>query len=87
MAELTTLASFGCKCMGVKFYDFSKRKVEFGQEVGFIRVPDHHLDSNCVRVIARDLSRQSKALHLGNVDATAAEWLSPMMRGPFSIKG
>ena len=73
--------------MGIKFYDFSKRKAEFGQEVGFIRVPDHHLDSNCVRVIARDGSRQSKVLHLGNVDATTAEWPSPMMRGPFSIKG
>jgi hypothetical protein len=71
--------------MGVKFYDFSNRKIEFGQEVGFVPVPDHHLDSNCVRVIA--LSGQPKALQLGNVDATAAEWLSPMMRGPFSIKG
>ena len=84
MDYLTTLVSFSCQCREVKFYDFSNRKIEFGEEVSFVPAPDHRVDNNCVRVV---IVRGSKRLQLGNVEATAAEWLSPMLQGPFSIKG
>ena len=61
--------------MGVKFYDFSNKKIVFGQEVGFVSNPDHRLDSNCVQVIVH--TGRSKTLQLGNIEATVAEWLSP----------
>ena len=65
----------------VKFYSLAETGAEFGSEVEFVRRPFHPKDSNCVEVRAKVKGKYKKLGHL------AAEWLSPMLLGPFCIYG
>jgi len=78
------LAFFTAQCRGVKFYSLAETGAEFGSEVEFVRRPFHPKDSNCVEVRVKVKGRYKK---LGHLAAEAAEWLSPMLLGPFRIYG
>ena len=80
MAALRDLAFFSCECRGVKFYGLSNAGELFGSQVTFRRNPDNCKDPNCVEVMVAKRK-------LGHIAAEAAEWLSPMLLGPFNIKG
>ena len=85
MAALRDLAFFSCECRGVKFYGSSDAGELFGSRVTFIRNPDHPMDPNCVEVMV--IKQEGNHYKLGHIAAEAAEWLSPMLLGPFDIKG
>ena len=78
------LVYFTTQCRGVKFYHFRDGGVDFGDKLAFVRKPHHFKDPNCVEV--RVVSR-GRSLQLGHVAAEAAEWLSPLLIGPFRITG
>ena len=82
MAEL---AFFTAQCRGVKFYNLKEEGVKFGSEVEFLRRPYHPKDKNCVEV--RVKLGAGRFEQLGHLAAEAAEWLSPMLLGPFNIYG
>ena len=52
-----------------------------GDSVVLVREPHNPRDSNCVAVFLRG------GAMLGHVAKEAAEWLSPMLLGPFRITG
>jgi hypothetical protein len=83
--EEIALAFFVTECRGVKFYDIKDGKLGFGTELSFVRRPNHLMDSNCVEV--RVVERRRQHGKLGHVKAEAAEWLSPLLAGPFTITG
>ena len=86
--ELSPLVFFTTQCQGVKFYSFSDGGVEFGDDVIFMRKPNHFKDPNCVEVrVIRDFNGRRTSVKLGHVAAEAAEWLSPLLLGPFRITG
>ena len=75
------LAFFVTQCRGIKFYDLDGgSSVKFGSKVRFVRRPYHPKDSNCVEVLVGGKK-------LGHLAAEAAEWLSPLLLGPFAITG
>ena len=85
--EAIALAFFITECRRVKFYDFKDDKLGFGTELLFVRRPYmyHPKDANCVEVMVVKRCRQH--CKLGHVKAEAAEWLSPLLAGPFTITG
>ena len=75
------LAFFVTQCHGVKFYDLAGGSgMKFGSKVRFVRTPYHPKDRTCVEALVGGKK-------LGNVAAEAAEWLSPLLLGPFTITG
>ena len=53
-----------------------------------MRKPNHFKDPNCVEVrVFRDFNGRRTSVKLGHVAAEAAEWLSPLLLGPFRITG
>ena len=74
-----------CQCRGVKFYNLPKRKKWLTRELRFKRCPGNVHDANCVEVYYE--SKPGVWLKLGNVAREIAEWLSPLMMGPFHITG
>ena len=81
MAADSLLALFSCQCRGIKFYDLSDVSVRQGDRIIFVREPHNPWDSNCVAVFSRG------GTMLGHIAKEAAEWLSPMLLGPFRITG
>ena len=55
--------------------------VRQGDRIIFVREPHNPWDSNCVAVFSRG------GTMLGHIAKEAAEWLSPMLLGPFRITG
>ena len=83
--EAIALAFFVTESHGVKFYNFRDDKLGFGTELSFVRRPYHPKDANCVEVMVVKRCRQH--CKLGHVKAEAAQWLSPLLTGPFTITG
>ena len=83
--EAIARAFFVTECRGVKFYNIKDGKLGFGTELSFVRRPYHPKDSNCVEVVVT--KRRGHPCKLGHVKAEAAEWLSPLLAGPFTITG
>lgn len=81
MAADSLLAFFSCQCRGIKFYDLSDVSVMQGDRITFVREPHNPRDSNSVAVFSRG------GTMLGHIAKEAAEWLSPMLLGPFRITG
>ncbi len=75
------LAFFGCQCRGIKFYEWGEASSEVSRLLYFRRDPGNFHDSNCVEV------RVKAGWKLGHVAKEAAEWLSPLLLGPFRIFG
>ena len=79
------LAFFVTECRGVMFYDIKDGKLDFETEFSFVRRSCHPQDPNCVEVMV--VKRRPQHCKLGHVKAEAAEWLSPLLTGPFTITG
>jgi len=82
MAAKETLASFRTQIRGVMFYSLSECGIARGVLVNFVRRPDSCRDTNCVEARVAGVGTK-----LGHVAAEAAEWLSPLLLGPFHISG
>lgn len=85
LRESTLLAFFGCLCRGVKFYHLAEVGAEVFSRVRFERDPSNSRDPNCVEVFVSSTTGQWRKL--GHVAREAAEWLSPLLTGPFNIFG
>ena len=68
---------------GVSVEARSKRKKWLTGELRFKRYPGNVHDANCVEVYYE--SKPGVWLKLGNVAREIAEWLSPLMMGPFHM--
>ena len=66
---------------GIKFYDLLDVSVSQGDHITLVREPYNARDSNCVAVFLRG------GTMLGHIAKEAAEWVSPMLLGPFRITG
>ena len=71
-----------CQVRGIKFYDLSHVGAREGDGVFLEREPSNPHDPNCVGVFMRGGGGRRM---LGHVARQAAEWLSPMLLGPFRI--
>lgn len=80
MVELTF---FRTQCRGVKFYSLKEEAVHFWSKAYLVRKPFNVKDPNCVEVQVRCSDGHVKML--GHITKEAAEWLSPMLLGPFTI--
>ena len=79
-SDISELVFFTTECRGVKFYSLRDGGVDCGDELSFVRRPHHSKDPNCIEVRVRSQK-------LGHVATEAAEWLSPMLLGPFRVTG
>lgn len=75
------LAFFGCQCHGIKFYEWEEAGRDVIRPLRFQRDPSNRHDSNCVEVMVET------SWKLGHVAKEAAQWLSPLLLGPFRIRG
>ncbi len=75
------LAFFGCQCRGIKFYQWGVASSEVARPISFRRDPANPRDVNCVEVLV------DSGWKLGHVAKEAAQWLSPLLLGPFRIRG
>ena len=66
---------------GIKFYDLLDVSVSQGDRISLVREPYNARDSNCVAVFSRGRTM------LGHIAKEVAEWVSPMLLGPFRITG
>ena len=82
MAADSLLAFFSCQVRGIKFYDLSNIGAREGERVFLEREPSNPHHPNCVGVF---LGGGGGRRMLGHVARQAAEWLSPMLLGPFRI--
>ena len=81
MAADRVLAFFSCQCRVIKFYDLSDIGARQRDGVILVREPHNPRDSDCLAVFL------GGGGFLGHVAKEAAEWLSPMLLGPFRITG
>ena len=90
------LAFFEAQCRGVKLYDASDVRLDFGVPVAFRRDASNQFDSNCVVVYLRPTGwlQQSHpradltAMKLSHVDRESARWLLALLAsGQFRITG
>ena len=79
---MEVLATLWCQCCGVKFYSAIKSRGWLCKDMSLRRWPHNPYDRNCVEVI-----RSEGGTKLGHVDRAAAEWLSPLLKGPFKMTG
>ena len=84
--RVKTLASFQTQVRGVKFYSLSECGTTRRVLVKFVRRPDNFRDKNCVEARVAGFGGE-RCAKLGHVAAEAAEWLSPLLLGPFQISG
>ena len=83
MAErVKMLASFQTQVRGVKFYSLSECAM-WGVLVKFVRRLDNCRDKNCVEARVAEVGSGKRCAKLSHVAAEAAEWLSPLLLGPF----
>ena len=75
------LAFFECQCRGVKFYQWSQAGDTVRKPVSFRRDPGNPHDPNCVEVLV------AAGWKLGHIAKDAAQWLSPLLMGPFHARG
>ena len=69
----------------MKFYNLPKGKKWLTGELRFKRCPGNVYDANCVEMTFE--SKPGVWLKLGHVAREVAEWLSPLLMGPFHITG
>ncbi len=84
MANVTSsecLAFFGCQCCGIKFYQWDEAGSDVIRPLRFKREADNPHDVNCIAVLAES------GWTLGHVAKEAAGWLSPLLLGPYRIRG
>ena len=80
--KLSVLVFFTTECREVKFYSFPDGGVEFGDELIFMRKPNHFKNPNCIAVrVIRVINGRRTSFKLGHIAAEAAEWLSPLHYG------
>ena len=82
---MALLTSLWCQCREVKFYNLPKRKKWLTGELRFKHYPGNVHDANCAEVYYE--SKPGVWLKLDNVVREIAEWLSPLIMGPFHITG
>ena len=80
MAADHLLAFFPCQSRGIKFYDLSEIGAREGDGVILVREPHNTQDSNCVAMFLHG------GAMLGHVAKEVAEWLFPMLLGPFHLR-
>ena len=80
MAVGEMLATFWMEVRGVKFYSLSECGTTREVLVDFARRPDNCRNTNCVEARVAGVSTK-----LSHVAAEVAEWLSPLLLGPFQI--
>ena len=73
---------YGASAAESSLYSAIKSRGWLCKDMSLRRWPHNPYDRNCVEVI-----RSEGGTKLGHVDRAAAEWLSPLLKGPFKMTG